>query len=182
MNKSYKILIYLVGFFLALIVIFLIFNALTSPSAPNNSSQPTSATGAESNLPDYILNSAEETSLKEFVKNFVNLYNTYSYNDFSNLTALGDYQTESMQKDTLATVSSLQSSLKPGYSRQTRVKENTFTYSYPSLDKLTVQIKAQVAETPVIQGNQNNNLVTFSLDIKRQQNNGWLVNEIKILK
>lgn len=48
-----------------------------------------------------FISKEDEQDLNNFVKNFVLLYNSYTSDDYSNLLALGDYQTINVQKQTL---------------------------------------------------------------------------------
>lgn len=95
---------------------------------------------------DYLLSGDEEAKAKEFVKSFVNLYNTFRYADYRNLTATGDYQTPAFQERTVAYVAELERTVEPGYSRVTEADASTFTYRYPNARRLEVQLRATVAE------------------------------------
>lgn len=94
----------------------------------------------------YLLSGDEEARIKEFVKSFVNLYNTFRYADYRNLTATGDYQTPAFQERTVAYVAELERTTSPGYSRVTEVDASTFTYRYPSARRLETQVRATVTE------------------------------------
>lgn len=162
-----------------LLGIFLIVTSLSGKPATSPGNTSTSTPQNTSNLPDYILSSDEEASLKEFVKNFVNLYNTYSYEDYSNLTALGDYQTQGMQEKTLAVIENLKQTLPIGYSLQTQADENTFSYKYPSANEIIVQVTAQAREVLSEGKLAQKYKINATLQISRQQKS-WLVDDIKI--
>jgi len=181
MLKQYKILLIIGGFFVLILVGFLITSSLSSPKTPSQgNNQPSQATST-TNLPDYLLSTSDEASLKEFVKNYVNLYNSYSYGDYSNLIALGDYQTQSMQEQVLASISEYEKTLPVGYKITTTADSATFQYSYPTAENLSATISARVSEvfgesqTPKQYG------IKIQLQIS-QQKNGWLVKDIKINK
>lgn len=161
-----------------ILVGFLIMNGLSSPKTTNNQNTQVNTTA---NVPDYMLSVSDEASLKEFVKNYINLYNSYSYGDYSNLTALGDYQTQSMQEQALASITEYEKTLPAGYSLTTSANTTTFQYQYPSASDLSASISGKASEVAgegqvVKQFN-----VKFQLEIGRQKN-GWLVKDIKIIK
>ena len=186
MNKKYKILIYLAGFLLLLLVAVVVWKGLVpgqTPVQPEQTSNPglSTTTGQSISVPDYILSDADEADLKEFVKNFVNLYNTYSYSDFSNLTALGDYQTQAMQEKTLSAIENWQNTLPLGYRIATKSDIGSFSYKYPNAGQVIVQIKARVSETINDQAAPVEYNVTATLDVGRSQS-GWMVKDITFAK
>ncbi len=186
MNKKYKILIYLAGFLLFLLVAVVVWKGLIPGQAPvqpeqTNSPGLSTTTGQSMSVPDYILSDADESDLREFVKNFVNLYNTYSYADFSNLTALGDYQTQAMQEKTISAIENWQNTLPLGYKIVTTSDIGSFSYKYPSAGQIIAQIKARVSETANNQAVPEEYSITATLDIGRSQN-GWLVKDINFAK
>ncbi len=181
MPKQYKILLSIGGFFVLLLAGFLIISSLSSPKDPiSGNNQPSQATST-GNVPDYMLSASQEASLKEFVKNFVNLYNSYSYNDYSNLTALGDYQTQSIQEQVLASIAEYEKTLPAGYKIITTVDPATFQYSYPTAENLSATISARVSE--VIGEGQTPKQYNINIQLQiGQQKTGWLVKDIKINK
>ncbi len=184
MSKTNKILLYLFGFLLVCGLFFLIVRGLTNKS----SQKPVDNT--QTNLPDYVLSQSDETKVKEFVKNFINLYNTYGYADFSNLTALGDYQTVNFQNKTKETVSSLETSTPVGYQKETQAKPETFSYKYPLSNLLKVYMDAKVEEkvsdqnlqiSPRTENIFNSYDVKITVELVPSGKN-WLVNDILIQK
>jgi hypothetical protein len=187
MSKPYKLILILASFFVVLTVGFLIYQNVTKTpsneqSQPNNNNQ---------DLPEYFLGADEEIRVKEFVKNFASLYNSYRYADYTNLTALGDYQTVSMQEKTIDLISQLENTIPVGFAINTTPEVATFTYKYPEASKITASLKAEVEET------QNENLqenfsprnpeiksnYEIKVDVVLVRFNGnWLVDSLVIYK
>ena len=188
MPKQYKILLYILGFFLILVIAYAIFHGFSNTPSQQSSNNTTSSS-TNSNLPQYILSQDQETWVKEFVKNFVSLYNSYSYADYSNLTALGDYQTPLMQQRTITLVQNLQATTPIGFVITTVPDMSTFTYQYPSADQLLVSVQAQVTEStnaassggPRSPTQSNTYTVTVNLELT-PFNQNWLVNNFEIKK
>lgn len=181
MPKVYKIILVLILAFLAIGVGFLLYSNLSKePLSPVSSKQ-------QSDLPDYILPSDEEARVREFVKNFGNLYNTYSYADYSNMTALGDYQTPQLQAETLSLVNSLENSVKFGFAKETKVDIASFSYKYPSAGILQVSVVAEVFESQNFYPKSETApawqkyLARITLDLVKNNQN-WLVSQIQIVK
>lgn len=65
----------------------------------------------------------QKKSIEEFVKNFLSLYNTYAYEDYANLSALGDYQTQNAQKQTLERINQLGKNTPQGFRRTADLKD-----------------------------------------------------------
>jgi hypothetical protein len=89
---------------------------------------------------------AEIESLKEFVKNFAELYNTYRFEDFSNLTALGDYQSAAMQEVTLSRVADLEKNLKPGDAVYAKANPTSFSYQVLNGQDISAEINLKISE------------------------------------
>lgn len=176
MPTKYKILLYIFGFVFVIGIGLLIAKNLSSPAGQSGggTGQPTPT------IPDLILDPAREPQVRQFVKNFVSLYNSYSYGDYSNLTALGDYQTVAMQENTVSAVNALSSSVQPGYSIRTVADPDTFTYHYPDSSRLIAIISAQVTETTA-QGAVAPYQVTATLQLQKSSD-FWLVDSINITK
>ncbi len=140
-------------------------------------------------LPEYVLNADEEQKVREFVKNFVFLYNTYRYADYSNLTATGDYQTPEMQNLTLAKVDELEKTTPLGFYRTTEANEKSFTYTYPTGSTLRVTMDITVEEGIVSnsqdlrQGSATEVKYTAKavVTLKRVSGN-WLVDAVDIVR
>lgn len=147
MNKYYKYLIYLGGAVVLFAAIYLVIRGLQGNSASpgsGNAENGQNSGAASSSLPSYILDPGEEQKVYEFVKNFTELYNTYSYADFSNLTALGDYQTPEMQQTTIKYVSFLEKNTAPGYFQEAGAIKDSFRYDYPNASNLTANLVLRV--------------------------------------
>ncbi len=187
--KSYqKILLYGLGFFVVAVLFFTILQGFLKQPGNNNAKNQNQENDTVE-LSDYILSTQEESTVKEFVKNFVNLYNSYSYKNFSNLTALGDYQTLEFQKKTAEFVAELENSVPSGFLQTTVSDLNTFKYSYQNLSLLTATLKAHVTEeiqnynqvSPRSAQNTKQYLITVRIELIKSAN-VWLVNDIKIQK
>jgi hypothetical protein len=181
MSKTYKIILVLILAFLALGIGFLIYANLSKEPQSNNPNP------VEENLPDYILPSDEEARVKEFVKNFVNLYNTYSYADYSNLKALGDYQDTNLQSETLDLINSLDNTVKPGFAKETKVDINSFSYKYPRAKNLQVNLTGEASESqdyyPTGQNTPTWKKYPIEINLELiKYNQNWLVSQIKISK
>ncbi len=70
------------------------------------------------------LTEAQKQSVREFVKNFILLYNSYAYGDYSNLSSLGDYQTQKAQKQTLDRIEQLLENTPVGFRRIVEVSNS----------------------------------------------------------
>lgn len=148
MNKTYKILIFSAVGLLVLVALYFVFRSLAgegpaSPSASQGTS-PVSPPAPVQTLPDYQLDPDQEKIVYEFVKNFAELYNTYSYADYSNLTALGDYETSQMQQKTVEYESSLEKKTQPGYYQEAKVIKDSFRYTYSQVGRLSVSIGVEL--------------------------------------
>ncbi len=173
MDKKYKtIIIIALGVLLLVAIGAVIFQLGKSPSSQN---------GAPSgNVPEYTLDSSEESKIKEVATNFVSLYNTYSQDDVSNITSMGDFQTPAMQTQSVDYASSLQDTLKPGYSIRTNALLQTFTYRYPTADRITVTEDALVDEQ--IPGSQSTHYtVSATLEFQKVQQQ-WFIASITYKK
>jgi hypothetical protein len=139
MTKGFKILL-AGGIFLVIIIIvyFVVKPPITAPQV-----QPAASNQNNGNnkLPEYILSSDEETRVKEFAFNFIKLYNTYSYSDYSNMLALGDYETPEMQQKTLDLVDKLKVTEQVGFMQEAEADLNYFSYEYPESSSLFVKVK-----------------------------------------
>jgi hypothetical protein len=125
----------------ALIMVGFLIWAFVSPSGqPKNSP-------SVSNVPDYYLAPEEEAHLQSFVKTFVELYNTYSTGDYSNLYALGDYQTTALQSRTKALIEELDRQTPENFDIVSQEDENSFKYSFRTGTILEVSVLLNVTET-----------------------------------
>ncbi len=180
MNK--KIIIYASVIFAFVVIVVVLMYLLVRKPTPNNSGPPAnqgsgSATGSQ--LPSYVLSADEEKQVTEFVNNFTSLYNSYSYQNFSNPSSLGNFETLRMQNETIQRNQKLQAELPPGFSIQADADSATFSYDYPSAQNLFATMSAHVTER---QGNAVTKTydVSARLELIRTADQRWLVNEINI--
>lgn len=176
MDNSWKKIIILSLIGVILVVGFLIFSSLGQES---NNNPP-------DNQNNITLSEEKAGQVKIFVKNFVSLYNSYRYADYSNLSALGDYQTTLMQEDTVALIADLEKTVTVGYSKETIVDESTFKYNYNG-EKLTASMEADVVElfnrvsgvSPRDVEKENKYRVLATLELL-PNGPGWLAEQINI--
>jgi hypothetical protein len=164
---------------------------VATPAQTSQSSQPT-ASSTDQDVPPPLtltLSAADEGSLKEFVKNFVTLYNNYSFDDFSNLTALGDYENQAMQQKTQDLISRLQTSLPPGFSQSSDPQLSTFSYKTIDLQTFTVTESVNISETNSSQNSlsirsseQPQSYVATEILTVVKYGQGWLVGDVQINK
>lgn len=100
-----------------------------------------------SNVPAYQLSPGDEAHLRSFVKTFAELYNSYSTGDYSNLYALGDYETTAMQYRTKALIDQLDQQTPDGYDIRSEGVDASFRYSFNQANLLTASINVNVTET-----------------------------------
>ncbi len=99
-----------------------------------------------SNVPSYQLTQDEEDHLRSFVKTFIELYNTYSTGDYSNLYALGDYQTTDMQYRTKALITQLEQETPENYDLVSTEVPGAMTYIYNQGNTIKVSDQVDVVE------------------------------------
>lgn len=185
MKISYKILLFVGGFFAVLILLVVVYASMSRPGGENGGT----AQNQSQSLPEYILGDQEERELAEFVKYFVNLYNSYAYGYTSNLSALGDDQTTEMQQRTLELIEMLESGLPENFSQETEADAATFSYRYPEANHIIAFISAKVTEktgsqvgvSPRMPAESVEYPVKVELDLIKADSK-WYVNEIKITK
>jgi hypothetical protein len=179
--------IYLLGTGVILVIGLLALFFL-SRGAPNSSSNqaansPLGPAPANSvnNLPSYVLQQDEETRVREFAVTFVNLYNTYSYQDTGTILSFGDYETEGMQNKSIDYAKQLDDTLQPGDKVDTVADPDSFSYDYPQFDTLIVHIRATATQV-------RNNIqlapypIAVELDFKKADNQKWYVDGVTITK
>ena len=148
----------------------------------------------QSKLPEYIMSEQEEAGIKQFAISFLKLYNTYSFDDYSNLLALGDYQTPEMQKKTLEIVEKLKQNTSLGFKKELVLDQEYFVYEYPEGSKLFVELKgierqfSNFYKKPDLNFNksyipklENTNKLKYKLELTKYGKN-WLVNNIETVK
>jgi len=149
MERKYKIILFILGFFFLFLMVYLVIRGIM-PQTQNPQSGQQSAGSGNQDVPPPLtlaLNADDESSLRQFVKNFVTLYNNYSYNDFSDLTALGDYENQAMQQKSLDFISQTEPTLQSGYSQSSDPQLSTFSYKTIDLQTFTVTINVNITET-----------------------------------
>lgn len=184
MNKSYKIILVIIGAFVLLAALFAIVISMSKPAPKTpdaSTNQPTTDT-----KPILQLDAQEETQVRQFVKNYVELYNNYSYGDYTNLTAVGDYETQKMQEKTLETIKNLQENTLEGFSQTAEADLSTFSYKYTNADTLSVSIKAGISQdsnsglstSARNPGEQKTKVLTEILTLKSYGKN-WIVDDLE---
>lgn len=81
-----------------------------------------------------------------FLESYASLYNSYGFDDYNNVKALVDYQTEEMQKKNMEWLAKLQRETKPGFSVATKPDLSTLTYQIIDNNSLIAMLKANVEE------------------------------------
>jgi len=187
MKFNYKILLYIIGFFVLLAAIYAIIAGLSSPNTQNSGNQNLSSGQASGTMASLQLSDQEEASIKEFVKNVVTLYNNYSYADFSNLTALGDYETEDMQQKTLDYISQLQAETAIGFRQVSQPDLSSFSYQSPNLSTVIVTLNVKITDTyntgsqlDLRGGQQPNSFTVTDILTLKSYGQSWLIDDIQI--
>lgn len=176
MKKIKKIL--LIVFTILFGLIFLVVLYLSSSNSKQNSTDV-------GELPSYVLQGSQEAVVKEFVKNFINLYNSYRYNDYSNLSSLGDFQTVSFQEQTIEKIKNLEKNTPENFIQISEVNLKTFDYNYPNAKQLIVTVEVLVKTGNSSSEATKKFLETLVYKAKIELtpfNNSWLVNQLEINK
>ena len=159
-----------VGIVLILLIFSLVVSYSHTPPAPNSVSS--------SSVPSLLLDNQQEQEIKSFVQNFVSLYNSYSSDDVSNITALGDYETIDLQERTQTYVEQLQQNTPAGVVIRTEADAGDFSYQYPEGNTLLVSMGATATRTDS-SGTQTTQKITASLTLKLSSQ-GWLADDIQL--
>lgn len=152
-----------------LIVGFLgaVFLLLRAPSQNPGSSNATAGTG---------LGDQETAKLRNFIDNYLSLYNTYSTGDYSNLYAVGSFSTEDFQVSIIQTISGLESSTPENFERRTTADPKSLTYTLRNTGTtMTATMKGNVTE--ILSNKQTTYSVTATFELVRK-NNLWLVSNV----
>jgi len=178
MNKTNKILLYIGGLLVFVMIGVMIYVTVSKQSQTPSVSEP---------LPQYILGSTEEVQLKEFARYFLKLYNSYGYGYTSNLSALGDDQTTAMQEKTIAFIEDLNSTLADGFNQITEPDASSFSYTYLEADHITAMLNATVNETYGDEGSPRSPAETKIYSIKAKfkfikNGDKWFVDNLQITK
>lgn len=196
MTKGFKILLGIGIFLVICIIIFFVSGITDNPQSGNKQDQnqiQKSQTNQQNQIPEYILPTEEEKRVKEFAFSFIKLYNTYGYSDFSNLLALGDYETPLMQEKSLALAKELEVSVSEGFMQEAENDLNYFFYKYPDGSKLEVNVRVAIKQysnyyqkpeldfsksfIPKLENNQNKE---FKIELSKYGKT-WLVNRVEAL-
>jgi hypothetical protein len=148
-------------------------------------SRQSNTPGGEKALPGYLLPPQEEMVVKEVVKSFVSLYNTYSTYNYTNPQSLGDLTTVEFQEKLLLYIQNLEEKTPEGYSIRTNAKDSTFSFSYPEQGRLYATISAEVKETRTASVRDFPETETYTVTAKITFVNvqgSWLVDDILITK
>ncbi len=186
MDKRIKFLLIFLGIIALIVTVFVI--AIDLDSGKNDSSN----IPIEDTKPLYEVEMIveEKQKLIEFVENFILLYNTYSYEDYSNLLALGDYETQNAQKQTLERIEDLKK-ITPVAFAQNVEKQDILELKKEILLKVIYSVSvnftvmeeivadSQVSPRSSDVASQNQKQLTATLKIL-PFGNGFLVDEIRI--
>ena len=138
-----------------------------------------SSSGTSNTTPDYILSQSDEQRLQQFVKNFVELYNSYGYNDFKPALNIAGYGTIEFQQQNIERIQDLEGSMPEGFSISTTIDSTSFSYSYPEANTLTAGVKGVATE--IRSGTVSEYPITVILELNFI-NNKFLVSKIEIHK
>ncbi len=169
MEKN-KILVSIGVGLVSLFLLFLVVRGLFSNENAGQNSQ---------NIPLYTLTQAEEVRLLGFVQNIISLYNSYSTDDTSNLTALGDFMTINMQRKVTQRVEVISSS--PDFlTVRGEAKPGTFRYTYSQGSELSAFMDVEVRETNAETSAVKSNTLHCSLLLLRDSTR-WIVDDVNCL-
>jgi hypothetical protein len=136
MNKKTLIIIGIILIVAAFIAVLVSFSRKSSDGNQQNTNQQVEP-----------LTPVQEDSLKIYIKNFLELYNSYeAANDFKNLITLDSDMTLALRQENLARIDHLRSSTQAGFSVKTTMDENTLVYSRQSETRIEADIQGQVVE------------------------------------
>lgn len=182
MNKRIKIIIVVLVIFAGAIVVYNITKDVSKPSSQETNSQP-AAINEE-------ISPKDRQKIQEFVENFLLLYNTYSYEDYSNLQALGDYQTQNAQKQTLERIEKLKADTPIGFKRTVRFDEVSLKIEKLGVLKTAFRVSAKLTATDSVEKQapaspRSSDAQGGSVDLQAElrlvpYNQGWLVDDILI--
>ena len=161
-SKSFIIISGAIVFLTLMILAWTLFRSANDSSNPNSNSQ--------TNI--HILSPEEEQKIKEFVPLFVNLYNTYGYEDTNSALNEATYGTVNFQYSAIERFEQINSKLKAGDSVITRADPSTFSYSVPQSGVVIAHIESE----QIISGSVLQQTKTKSFEVRLIfQDYNWLV-------
>lgn len=139
--------------------------AATPPPAPINKSLSFSA--------------AQQRQAIALIDNYVSLYNSYGYDDYGNIYAVGDYSTVTMQNAIVGYIDELENTVRPGFLRQSTTNPSTALLTAAGDVR---HLKASIAGVAVEGQNGVQTSRPFVADlILATENNRWYVDSINIV-
>lgn len=175
MNKNQKI--YIVGI-IAVIVFAIglsVYFLFRSPANNNGGNTGNNGNNNQSNV--VSLPPGEEEKIKKFVVLFVDLYNSYGYDDFKSAINEATYGTPEFQQKTIDKFNEIQTNTKEGYSLVTKADISSFQIIAYKNNRLTVSVKGVEIETQNDQTTDYNIVATVSFV---NTNNQWVVTDCVI--
>lgn len=185
MNWKIKLFIAVAVIVGLLAVLLGLFKDSTAPNPNSNSGKETLGVEASG------LTEEQKSLVVKFAKNFLSLYNTFSYEDYGNLEALGDYQTQNAQKQTLEWIEALRTQTPIGFFRTVNILESEIEAKKPLLSEGQIDVQAKFFVTDTVQ--EDLKVSPRSDDFPKQRvseitatlklvpyGKSWLVNDINI--
>lgn len=174
MNKNQKI--YIIGIIAVIVFaiglsVYFLFRSSTNNNGGN--------TGNNNQTNVVSLPPGEEEKIKQFVVLFVDLYNSYGYEDFKSAINEATYGTPDFQQKTIDKFNEIQTNTKEGYSLVTKSDISSFQIIAYKNNRLTVSIKGVEIETQNDQTTDYNIAATVSFV---NTNNQWVVTDCVIAK
>lgn len=185
-SKIYKFAaILLVIFAVMAVVLSLLFGKSQPRAQPENPS-------ANNQAEILLVSPAEQESITKFVKNFLTLYNNYGYEDYSNLEALGDYQTENAQKQTIKRMEQLKAETPVGFRRTVQLDKASIKIEKLGILKTSFKVSAKLPAIDSVENQapvssrsadtQGSKAINLEVELRLvPYNQGWLVDDILIV-
>jgi hypothetical protein len=131
-----------------------------------------------SNVPGYALTPTQEQNIRVFVKNIVELYNSYQSGEYNGAKSTSDYMTDSFAQANGSRLDTIESYADNNpLEVDTVLDEGSFTYTYPQADTLETSFTGNVTETTP--AGKNAYPIAVAAELKKV-NDKWLVNNIAI--
>ncbi len=143
--------IIIVGSVLIAIALMAVVLALLAPGKPNNSgTKSNSGSNNPSKLPHYKLSPAQEEHIRNVTELFLQGYNSYNRNDYSDLVDTQRNSTQQLQVQIQAVLDRITHDASyVNYSIRTTPTTNTFSYEYPEATTLMTTMIATVNERTI---------------------------------
>jgi hypothetical protein len=177
MNKNQKI--YIVGIIAVIIFAIGLSVYFLFRSPANNNGGSTGNTGNNNQSNVVSLPPGEEEKIKQFVVLFVDLYNSYGYDDYKSAINEATYGTPDFQQKTIDKFNDIQAITKEGYNLVTKSDINSFQVLVYKNNRVTVSVKGVEVETQNNQTIDYNFIATVSFV---NTNNQWVVTDCVIAK